>query len=422
MRNKKTTILTIAVLFMLISVGAYSTLGATLNKNIIPLPTTSGELTVHFIDVEQGDCILIETPELNYILIDTGSRKYSDRVIDYLHDVGVSVIHTFVATHPHEDHIGGCKEIFDEFDIYTVYHPGYYSSTATYQRFLDAAESEGCTIYTDGEVDPGDYMYISDYFSCQILSINKDAPNANEASIVMRLDYNDVSFLFTGDIEEDVEEYIVDYWDVDIDILKVAHHGSRYASTDYFLYEATPTISVISVGEVNDYGHPTPEALARLTEHGSEIYRTDLNGNIKIETDGNNWNIYYDESESNPFTPTLEGSTYVEPGESYTYIAISTDPEEDELYYMWDWSDGYGEEILGPYNSGDPCMNSYEWDAGGPYTVKVKAIDCWGYESGWALLHVNTPRKKLIVRNNVEDILENLQNLFPMLSNLLGRL
>ena len=267
--------LVIVVIFSFIGLGFNSSIsGLTIEKISQKKPNTLyGDLKVHFIDVGQGDSILIQTPENNFVLIDTGSRSFATTVIDYLYSQSVTTLEAFIATHPHEDYIGGCQEIFNAFDILSVYHPGYYSSSQAYQRFLNEAQNEGCPIYTDDDVDPGDYLYISNSLVCQILHINKDATNENDASIVLMLSYYEINYLFTGnihgEIEDQVEYDLVDNWYVDVHILKVAHHGSRYSSIDYFLDEATSEVSVISVGEGNSYGHPHYEALYRLNMHKS---------------------------------------------------------------------------------------------------------------------------------------------------------
>jgi competence protein ComEC len=110
--------------------------------------TNQNDLAVYFIDVGQGDSILVKTPHNTYFLIDTGSRSHASTLINFLNDLNVYTLEAFIATHPHEDHIGGCQELFDEFNIQSVYHPGYTSTSATYQRFLTSAENEGCPIYT----------------------------------------------------------------------------------------------------------------------------------------------------------------------------------------------------------------------------------------------------------------------------------
>jgi len=412
-------VIVVSVIFFMLSLSVNSSLGTVVNSkyNNKILTTNYGELIVYFIDIGQGDAILIQTPENNFVLIDTGSKKYDDTLVNFIRNLGVVTLQAFIATHPHEDHIGGCVKLFEQFEILNVYHPGYEMSSQTYQDFIEAAENEFCPIYTDDYLDPGDFIEISNNYDieCQILSINKDADNANDASIVLKLEFNDVSFLFTGDIESEVEEYLVDYWDVDIDILKVAHHGSSSSSTEFFLYEATPDIAVISVGEDNTYGHPHQEVLDRLEYHCQSIYRTDINGDITVTVDreGKDYSVACEKSVDSPYTPQISGPTYGEEDEEYEYSAYSIDPEGDFIYYYWDWGDGT-QEISDACFSGQTCYAYHEWDEG-TYIIKVKAVDDWGHESPWAKLSVQMPRSKSKFNTLLQNILENLQQYFPML-------
>jgi len=383
------------------------------------------DLIVYYIDVGQGDSILIQTPDNHFVLIDTGSRSYASKVINFLNQLSVSTLSAFVATHPHEDHIGGCEEIFDAFTILSVYHPGYYINTQTYLRFLNAAQNEGCPIYTDDDVDPGDYIDISNSATCQILHINKYASNANDASIVLRVDYSQVSFLFTGDINGDmgdfVESYLVDSWDVDIDILKVAHHGSCHSSTDYFLDEATPDIAVISCGEGNVYGHPHAETLARLIVHDADIYRTDINRDIIVTTNGAAWEVTCGQQGDEPFPPVVSGPNMGTTGVEYKFTAVTTDPNEDQLYYKWDWNDGNVSEWLGPCNSGEQVIAYHQWSNDGTYIVRVKAKDVYNFESDWGMLNVIMPINKISTSSLIQRLIERFQhNSFIGHNNKLG--
>ena len=362
--------------------------------------SSSNDLIVYYIDIGQGDSILIQTPDNQFILIDTGSQIYASKVINFLNQLSVTTLSAFIATHPHEDHIGGSEEIFNAFEILSVYHPGYYLDTQTYLRFLAAANNEGCPIYTDDDVDPGDYIDISNSITCQILHINKYASNANDASIVLKVDYGQVDFLFTGDINGDigdyVESYLVDYWDVDVDILKVAHHGSRHSSTDYFLDEATPDVAVISCGEGNIYGHPHEEALARLIAHDADIYRTDINGDVTVATNGYTWEITCGQQGYEPFPPVVSGPTTGAAGVEYKFTALTTDPNGDELYYKWDWNDGNVSEWMGPYFSGKEVIAYHKWSNDGAYIVKVKAKNSNNFESNWGTLSIIIPKNRAI--------------------------
>ncbi|MBM4237210.1 MAG: MBL fold metallo-hydrolase, partial [Euryarchaeota archaeon] len=250
-------------------------------------------LTVTFFDVGQGDAILIVTPDSRTVLIDSGPEEAASDLVDMLHAMTNGTLDAFIATHPDSDHIGGSDEVLDEFDVLSVYHPGYHKDTAAYESFIAAAEAEGCPIYTDDVIDPGDLISVGETIELQVLNINASASDSNGASIVLRMTFEEVTFLFAADIDFDVENEMTsnDSIDVESDILKVAHHGSRYATSDAFLTASSPVVGVISVGEDNPYGHPAPETLARLDSIGASVYRTDLNGTITITTDGMTWEI-----------------------------------------------------------------------------------------------------------------------------------
>ena len=417
-------IVLILVIFLFFGISINSSVGIQINNksNVSNVKSTNyGELIVYYIDVGQGDAILIQTPENKFVLIDTGSKEYDTTLVNFIKNLGVFTLEAFIATHPHEDHIGGCVKLFEEFEIMSVYHPGYEMESKIYQDFINAAENEFCPIYTDDYLDPGDYIEISNNYNieCQILSINKNADNANDASIVLRLDFNDVSFLFTGDIESEVEEYLVDYWDVDIDILKVAHHGSSSSSSDLFLYEATPDVAIISVGEDNRYGHPHQEALDRLEFHCDSIYRTDINGDVivTVDNEGKDYSVSCEKSKDCPYTPQITGPTFGEEDEEHEYTLFTVDPEGDQLYYWIDWGDG-SEEMSYKCFSGEYCYVYHEWDEG-TYTIKVKAIDDWGHESPWARLKIEMPRSQPKSNSVFQYFVDNLLNFYLNAKNLL---
>jgi beta-lactamase superfamily II metal-dependent hydrolase len=412
--------LVFGIIIMLVGLSTETSSGNIIIKNQKNSSTTTSynSLLVYFIDVGQGDCILIQTPENNFVLIDTGSRNYAYTVIDFLNSHSVSTLKAFIATHPHEDHIGGSEEIFNAFDILSVYHPGYPSNSQAYLRFLNAAQNEGCPIYTDDNVNPGDFIEISSYVSCQILNINKNASSENDASIVLRLDYDLISFLFTGDINGDcgdyVENYLVDNWDVNIDILKVTHHGSSYGSTNYLLDEATPETSIISCGAGNPYGHPNQETRDRLSEHNSTILRTDLNGNVTTTTDGLTYNITYEQVDE-PLPPSIDGPKTGNRGVNYTFTFETSDPNGDDVCYYIDWGDGNVSDWIGPFQSGVKEYVNHTWAKDGAYVIKAKAKDIYNQESSWSFFNAVMPRDKELNKTFFFNLRNRLLSLFPML-------
>jgi len=263
--------------------------GAIAQITAVPIDA-SGNLTVYFIDVGQGDSILIQTPDGKNILIDSGSDSAYSALDSFLQSKSITVIDVVVATHPDEDHIGGLDDVLLDYDVLSVYDSGFYKDTQIYERFRNYTDTEGCPYYNDTNIDPGILNWSSEVFF-YLLHIDADAADANDASIVLKMSFGEVDFLLTGDAEEHVESWMLPLYDLDVEILKVGHHGSRTSSSLPFLTEVTPSVAIISVGEDNRYEHPHNETIDKLTDIGADIYRTDLNRTITITTDGTGWDI-----------------------------------------------------------------------------------------------------------------------------------
>jgi beta-lactamase superfamily II metal-dependent hydrolase len=242
---------------------------------------------VDFIDVGQGDAELVSTSDGRHVLIDAGPPSAQAALLSYLSNRSVTVLDALIISHPDDDHIGGADDVLRALEVRSVYHPGLSKNTSAYDRFIDAAHDEGCPIYTDHEVHEGDYLDLSVTEDFRVLSINASS-TANDASIVVRVTAESRSFLFTGDISTKIEDALRSKFlpDIDVDVLKVAHHGSRTSSSAAFLSAVTPSISVIEVGTDNTYGHPTSEALARLDAVHTTIVRTDLAGDYAVLSAG----------------------------------------------------------------------------------------------------------------------------------------
>lgn len=243
-------------------------------------------MTVEFVDVGQGDCEFIEFPDGKCMLIDSGENYYSDMVEERIKNEGYSAIDYLVVTHPHTDHMGGTSQIISNFEIGEIYMPYVMSNTKTFENMLEAVDSKGKTINT---AKAGVTISFSEEITGEFLApVGDGYDEINNYSAVLKLKYNDVSFLFTGDAEELSEREMLEssYSELDADVLKTGHHGSRYSTTDDFLNAVSPQYAVIECGEDNKYGHPHSETLTRLENSGADIYRTDLNGNITFITDG----------------------------------------------------------------------------------------------------------------------------------------
>lgn len=245
------------------------------------------DLDVHFIDVGQGDSILVVCNG-EAMLIDGGNNDAEDIVPDYLRRQGVTHLNYIVATHPHADHIGGLDAVARAVSADTVYTSCVDYDTKSFRDFLTDVTAGG------GEVlfpDPDSTFDLGGATVTVLGPRTYNVPESwNNASIVLRLVYGGTSFLFTGDMEQAEETELLEAGcDVSCDVLKVGHHGSSTSSGYRLLYEAAPTAAVISCGAGNDYGHPHKEALARLQDAGvSRILRTDESGTVVFHSDGTN--------------------------------------------------------------------------------------------------------------------------------------
>lgn len=244
-----------------------------------------GTFEVHFIDVGQADSILIKNEE-HSMLIDAGNNEDGVKLVNYLNELNVNNFDYVIATHAHEDHIGGMDDIINNFDVDKFFMPDVLTTTKTFEDVLDALEDNGMiynTFEENQEFSFGDA-------NVKIFCVGNDKNDLNDTSIVMKITYYNNSFLFTGDISSEVEKKILNK-DLKSDVLKVAHHGSDYSSTDKFLDLVDPKYAVISVGENNIYKHPSNSTLLKLNDRNIKIYRTDTSGTIIMNSDGNDITI-----------------------------------------------------------------------------------------------------------------------------------
>jgi competence protein ComEC len=247
----------------------------TVNKNV---------LRVHFIDVGQGDSILVQSGGIN-MLIDAGPEATSDSLIAYLKKQKIRKLHYIVATHPHEDHIGGMAAVIQKFDVGKFYAPRTISETKYFEDMAVSLMQRDLRIIPARE---GTRLFLGEKAECLMLSPSSDSyDNPNNYSSVIRVTYGSSSFLFTGDAEEAVEDAIIGSGaDIDCDVLKAGHHGSSTSSSRQLLEAVTPDTAVISVGKSNDFGHPSKAVLNSLQSKDVQIYRTDIDGTVILESDG----------------------------------------------------------------------------------------------------------------------------------------
>ena len=253
-------------------------------------------LTVHFIDVGQGDSILL-TCGGKAMLIDGGSERAGNTVVRYLQKQDVSRLDYLVSTHPHRDHAGGLAAVVRNFPIGTVFSPVTESDSPYFQELKAACDDAKLNI----TVPKADKRFSLGDAKVTVLGPRgkiEGTENVNNISLVLRVDYKDKSFLFTGDAEYEEETAILDAkCIVDVDVLKAGHHGSDYSTGSRLLHEASPDYCVISCGEGNDYGHPDEDLLSRLRDADVTVYRTDEQGTIICITDGKELRIVTEKGE-----------------------------------------------------------------------------------------------------------------------------
>lgn len=237
-------------------------------------------LMVHFISVGQGDAIAINLPDDKVMLIDTGPQDSSVTLTNYLNEKVLNtsrddVIDYLILTHADADHIGGSLRVLQNFDVENIYMPVFENDSIQFNSLISYVEENDYNIIEN----LADIECFLDY------SIDVFGPfeytSSNDSCPVIKVTYMDKSFLFTGDISSTVEdELILEYGDeIDCDVLKVAHHGSKYSTSLEFLEMVTPEYAVISCGQ-NSYGHPTDVVINNIYDVGATLFRTDQQGNI----------------------------------------------------------------------------------------------------------------------------------------------
>jgi competence protein ComEC len=263
-------------------------------------PQPSGdELRVHILNIGQGDSILIIAPGGKSVLVDAGVPGSGRVILDAMKRYGVDHIDLLVATHAHADHIGGADEVMRLTKVTTVLDSKVPNSTKNYEDFLSAidetnvqyvAAAPGQRFDLGGNAQLTVLAPIQPFFTKNQLRSGANEPNAN--SVVARLDYGDFSLLLTGDAEAETEERLMKTGaNIKTKVLKVGHHGSRYASSEKFLREGGFETAIISDGAENRYGHPSQQTLDRFKRLGMKLYRTDLEGEITIVSRGTGYEI-----------------------------------------------------------------------------------------------------------------------------------
>ena len=316
---------------------------ATAKDDHVTVPNDSS-LAVHFIDVGQADAALILC-DGKAMLIDGGNSEDSSLIYTYLRDRGIDYLDYVVCTHAHEDHVGGLSGALSYADAGRVFAPVTSYNTRAFENFVSKAEERGCAV----TVPKAGERFSLGSASVTVLGPIKEYDDPNNTSIVLRVVYGEVSFLFTGDMESDAERDLIDAGvDLSATVLKVGHHGSDTSSSYLFLREVAPTYGVISVGEGNSYGHPNEKILSRYRDADVTLYRTDLQGDIICTSEDGKTVNFTTAKNSDAVTNPTEGDrteSDTVAGDSYAYIGnvnskkyhepdCSSLPEENNRIYF----------------------------------------------------------------------------------------
>lgn len=307
--------------FLLSLVLVFCFTGCVDYQQIVSTPNAEGELRVHFFDVGQGDSMFCELPNGQSILIDAGETDQGQNVVNKIKNLGYSKIDYVVATHPHSDHIGGLCDVYEAFDIGTTYMPNATHTTSTFEKLLTAIENENCAVI---QAKQGVVMLDGDVYAVFVAPVQEYYDEINNYSACLKLVYGSNSFLFMGDTEDLVEYEITD--NIDVDVVKVSHHGSAKSSCYNFVSRTSASYAVFEVGAGNSYGHPHAEVLDIWTQAQAKILRTDLHGDIVFISDGKN--LSYQTSSIDPFAKN-DSSTQT------TNSQIIVQEENDEPDFKW---------------------------------------------------------------------------------------
>ncbi|WP_288678802.1 ComEC/Rec2 family competence protein [uncultured Clostridium sp.] len=269
-----------------VTVLSFAGCGAQKNNNISKSSAESeySGMSVTYLNVGQGDSELIQVNGIN-MLIDAGTNAGANDLVKDLKNRGIKTIDIAIATHPHEDHIGGMDEVLENFDVKSFYAPKVAHTTKTYENMLKAVKNEGLKIQ---QIKEGTKIDLGKDTEVQVYSpVKSQYEELNNYSPVMKISYGQNSFMFTGDAESLVEKEILnENKDLKADVLKLGHHGSHSSTSEQFLKAVDPSIAIVSCAKDNKYGHPHKETMSNLKKAGITVYETFRDGDITISSNG----------------------------------------------------------------------------------------------------------------------------------------
>ena len=316
--------------------------------------SVEGQLLVHFIDVGQADAILLET-DGKFLLIDGGNKDDGQLVVSYLQNQGVEQLEAVVCTHAHEDHVGGLPSVLAVYPTAAIYAPTRTYSSKIFDDFMYYADQQRQEVIIP---EPGDKWNLGQA-EITVMGPVKTYAETNDTSIVLKVVYGETSFLFTGDMEKEAENDMLDYWDNDalfqVDVLKVGHHGSDTSTGYRFLNAVMPTYGVIPVGTDNSYGHPHKEPMDRLRQAGVSTFRTDLLGTVLAVSDGVDVTFTWENQSASPENVEFSGEmTFIGNKNSKKFhspLCENLPSEKNKVEF-----DSYDEAIAAGYEACGSCL------------------------------------------------------------------
>jgi len=294
---------------------------------------TAKQMKVHFIDVGQGDSILIQSPNGKNMLIDGGTKSAGTKVVSFIKSKGITKLDYVVATHPDADHIGGLISVLNSISVGTFIDSGKSHTTETYYEMLNLIDVKNIPFKVP---TAGDKIALDSALNLQVLNSAEASDDTNEASIVLKMTYGKETFLFMGDADTTTEAELVAKYDLKSTVLKAGHHGSSTSTSQLFVNEVKPVTTTLSYGKENSYGHPHSEVVNRLKAAGSKLYNTVDHCDISVLTSGNGHTV------SNTCTPT----TTPPPATSTAVKIVSKD---------------LSAEIVGIKNTGSTTVDITDW-------------------------------------------------------------
>lgn len=247
------------------------------------------QLEAHFINVGQGDSILVMMPNGKNMLVDGGPRESGPKIVDYLRKHKITELDLVISTHPDADHIGGLIDVLQYVRVNKILDSGKLHTTETYREYLQLIRSLQIPIEIARE---GQMINLDKKVNIEIMNSNHAEQENNEASIVLKMTLGKIDYLLAADAEEKSELDMLASHSLDSEIIKIAHHGSITSSTDLFLNKVNPEVAILSFGKENPYGHPHKEVVDRLKENDIKLYSTADYESVVVKTNGRTYKVF----------------------------------------------------------------------------------------------------------------------------------